>query len=68
MFNTIWKQKFVLIRNELEEIERDETVDSLIENIENKTLNVWNVIPENYYLHFIKCNIFNFFQQLIYVS
>lgn len=49
MLNAIWKQKFVLLRKELEEIEYDGTVESLIENIENKTLNVWNAIPENYY-------------------
>lgn len=46
---TIWKEKFVLPRNEMEEIERDKAVISLIENTGWKILKVRNTIPENYF-------------------
>lgn len=31
--STIWEEKFVLLKNKLEEIERDGAVGSLVENI-----------------------------------
>ncbi|VVC24465.1 Ribonuclease H-like domain [Cinara cedri] len=46
--STIWKEKFVILRNELEEIQRDRAIGKLIGNIGDKILKVWNEIPKDY--------------------
>jgi len=46
--STIWKEKFVMLRNELEEIQRDRAIGKLVVNIGDKILKVWNEIPKDY--------------------
>jgi hypothetical protein len=46
--STIWKEKFVILRNELEKIQRDRTIGKLVVNIGDKILKVWNEIPKDY--------------------
>lgn len=48
--STIWKQTLFILRNWLEEIERDRAISSLssfVENTEKKNLKVWNKIPQD---------------------
>ena len=46
--STIWKEKFVILRNELEQIQRDRAIGKLVVNIGDKILKVWNEIPKDY--------------------
>lgn len=46
--STIWKEKFVVLRNELEENQRDRAIGKSIVNIGDKILKVWNEIPKDY--------------------
>lgn len=46
--STIWKEKFVILRNELEEIQRDRALGKSVVNIGDKILKVWNEIPKDY--------------------
>ncbi|XP_025425549.1 zinc finger MYM-type protein 6-like [Sipha flava] len=46
--STIWKEKSVILRNELEKIQRDRTIGKLVVNIGDKILKVWNEIPKDY--------------------
>jgi len=46
--STTWTRKFVLLRSELEEIERDRADCSLVKNTENNISKAWNAIWENY--------------------
>jgi hypothetical protein len=67
--STIWKEKLVLLRNELEEIQCDRKIGKLIVNIGNKILKVWNEIPKDYStLKIVALAICLFFLQLIHVS
>lgn len=47
--STVWKGKFVLLRNELEDIQRDGTIGRLIVNTGNKISKVWNAISHDYF-------------------
>jgi len=46
--STIRKEKFVILRNELEEIQRDRVIGKSVVNIGDKILKVWNEIPKDY--------------------
>ncbi|XP_060864294.1 SCAN domain-containing protein 3-like [Metopolophium dirhodum] len=46
--STIWNEKFVILRNELEEIQRDRAIGKSVVNIGDKILKVWNEIPKDY--------------------
>jgi hypothetical protein len=47
--SSIWRQKFIDLRAELETIEkRDRLVESTLKIAENEVLKVWNSIPETF--------------------
>lgn len=46
--STIWKEKFVILRNKLEEIQCDRAIGKSVVNIGDKILKVWNEIPKDY--------------------
>lgn len=47
--SSIWKQKFVDLRVDLENIERERLEMKVTKrNAENEVLRTWNTIPENY--------------------
>ena len=47
--SSIWKQKFIDLRVELEKIERRRLEKGIVErSAEHELLRVWNAIPENF--------------------
>jgi hypothetical protein len=46
--SSIWRQKFIDLRAELETIEKDQFVGSTMKIAENEVLKVWNYIPETF--------------------
>ena len=55
--SSIWKQKFIDLRAELEKIERRRLEKGIVErSAEHELLRVWNAIPENIFMLKKLCN------------
>ena len=55
--SSIWKQKFIDLRVELEKIERRRLEKGIVErSAEHELLRVWNAIPENIFMLKKLCN------------